>query len=81
VIEAPRFRQPSVRRDAYPRRAAPQKRTVLRRPESSRMAFERHCDDCVVMSHSISIILLMQSSGKYVIHFKMLFSERLTASA
>jgi hypothetical protein len=37
--------------------------------------------DYVVISHSIEIILLMQSSGKYFIHLKMLSSDRLTASA
>jgi hypothetical protein len=35
----------------------------------------------VVTSHLNSIILLMQSSGKYFIHCKMLLSERLTAAA
>jgi hypothetical protein len=49
--------------------------------ESSRLAFKQRWGDYVVMSHSIAIILLMQSSGKYFIHFKMLSSERLTTSA
>jgi hypothetical protein len=38
-------------------------------------------DSDVLTSHPIAIIVLMQSSGKYAIHSRMLRSERLTSSS